>query len=161
MTKKKFVKMLAVDRLAAIRKLAVAVFDTHYAEDMRALWMYMHTGEVSWTAYADMCDAQLLDVARETFGWPAEPVTDSPEQSGRTEFPLIVRTPDVCGGSARLIRTYIPVWGIQRLRTMRMDHAAILNYYPTLTVGDLIQAYAYADAYKEEIDKEILENEDL
>lgn len=74
-------------------------------------------------------------------------------------FPAIVSTPNVCGGSPRLIRTRIPVWLLQHLRRLGMTDARILECYPTLTAGDLVQAWGYADENKADIDKEIEENE--
>lgn len=76
-----------------------------------------------------------------------------------TDFPSVVRTPNVCGGSARLIRTRIPVWLLQQMRVLGFTDAKILECYPTLTAGDLAQAWGYAAAHKAEIDKEIEENE--
>jgi hypothetical protein len=34
-------------------------------------------------------------------------------------FPSVVSTPNVCGGSPRLIRTRIPVWLLQQMRVFR------------------------------------------
>lgn len=75
------------------------------------------------------------------------------------EFPYVVRTPGVCGGSARLIRTRIPVWLFQQMRQLGFTEAKILESYPTLTASDLVQAWGYAAAHQAEIDKEIEENE--
>jgi uncharacterized protein (DUF433 family) len=74
-------------------------------------------------------------------------------------FPSVVRTPTVCGGSPRLIRTRIPVWLLQHLRQRGFSEAKILASYPTLTAGDLVQAWGYVAAHKAEIDREIEENE--
>jgi uncharacterized protein (DUF433 family) len=74
-------------------------------------------------------------------------------------FPSIVRTPDVCGGSPRLIRTRIPIWVLQQMRQLGFSDPKILESYPTLTEGDLAQAWGYVAAHKEQIDKEIEENE--
>lgn len=74
-------------------------------------------------------------------------------------FPSVVRTPNVCGGSARLIRTRIPIWLLQQMRVLGFTDAKILESYPTLTASDLAQAWGYVDANKAEIDKEIEENE--
>jgi uncharacterized protein (DUF433 family) len=75
------------------------------------------------------------------------------------DFPSVVSTPNVCGGSPRLIRTRIPIWLLQHLRQMGFSEANILASYPTLTAGDLVQAWGYVAAHKAEIDKEIEENE--
>jgi uncharacterized protein (DUF433 family) len=75
------------------------------------------------------------------------------------DFPSVVSTPGVCGGSPRLIRTRIPVWLLQHMRQSGFSEAKILESYPTLTAGDLVQAWGYAAAHKAEIDREIEENE--
>lgn len=75
------------------------------------------------------------------------------------DFPSVISTPNVCGGSPRLIRTRIPVWLLQHLRRLGLSDAKILECYPTLTASDLAQAWGYAAAHKDEIDKEIEDNE--
>jgi uncharacterized protein (DUF433 family) len=75
------------------------------------------------------------------------------------DFPSIISTPNVCGGSPRLIRTRIPVWLLQHMRRLGLSDAKILECYPMLTASDLAQAWGYAAAHKMEIDKEIEENE--
>ena len=76
------------------------------------------------------------------------------------ETPAIVKTPDVCGGAARIIRTRIPVWTLQRLRQLGMSEAEILRSYPTLRAVDLVQAWIYADGHPDEIEQQIRENEE-
>ena len=71
----------------------------------------------------------------------------------------VVKTPNVCGGSARLIRTRIPIWVLERMRQVGFTEANILESYPTLTASDLVQAWGYVAVYSEEIQKEIRENE--
>src|SRR5271163_3012419 len=75
------------------------------------------------------------------------------------DFPSVVSTPNVCGGSPRLIRTRIPIWVLQRMRQLQFSDAKILSCYPTLTAVDLVQAWGYVAMHKAEIDKEIEENE--
>jgi uncharacterized protein (DUF433 family) len=75
------------------------------------------------------------------------------------EFPSVVSTPNVCGGSPRLIRTRIPIWLLQQMRNLGFSEAKILESYPTLTASDLTQAWGYVSAHKAEIEKEIEENE--
>lgn len=77
----------------------------------------------------------------------------------RPEFPSVISTPNVCGGSPRIIRTRIPVWLLQHLRQLGFSEAKSLTSYPTLTASDLNQAWKYVAAHRSEIDKEIAENE--
>lgn len=73
-------------------------------------------------------------------------------------FPGIEKTPNVCGGSACIIRTRIPVWSIVEYRQMGVGKEKLLVNFPTLRAQDLANAWAYYDANKEEIDAEIAEN---
>jgi uncharacterized protein (DUF433 family) len=75
------------------------------------------------------------------------------------DFPSLVSTPNVCGGSPRLIRTRIPVWVLERMRQLGFSESKSLASYPTLTAADLVQAWGYVALHKAEIDKEIEENE--
>ncbi len=76
------------------------------------------------------------------------------------QFAGILKTPDVCGGSARIIRTRIPVWSIERMRQLGMTEIDILRSYPTLKAVDLVQAWSYADAHRSEIEDDIRANEE-
>lgn len=74
-------------------------------------------------------------------------------------FPSIVSTPGVCGGSARFIRTRIPVWTVERMRQLGITESEILRSYPTLRAADLVQAWTYADQHRADIEQAIRENE--
>ena len=73
--------------------------------------------------------------------------------------PVIVSAPGVCGGAARIVRTRIPVWTLERLRQLGVSEAEILRSYPSLKAVDLVQAWAYADGNRDEIERQIRENE--
>ena len=75
-------------------------------------------------------------------------------------FPGIENTPGVCGGEARIIRTRIPVWVLEQARRLGVNEAELLRSYPALRAEDLTHAWAYVRAHREEIDREILENEE-
>jgi uncharacterized protein (DUF433 family) len=72
----------------------------------------------------------------------------------------VVRTPGVCGGSARIIRTRIPVWLLEQYRRLGMSEGELLRAYPSLRAIDLVEAWRYADSRAEEMDREIRENEE-
>lgn len=74
-------------------------------------------------------------------------------------FPSIVSTPDVCGGAARLIRTRIPIWTLERMRQLGVSEADILKSYPNLQAVDLVQAWSYANRNRDEIEQAIARNE--
>jgi uncharacterized protein (DUF433 family) len=71
----------------------------------------------------------------------------------------ISKTPDVCGGDACIDKTRIPVWLLVSLRNQGSSDAELLEFYPQLSAADLVNAWAYADAYPNEIEQVIRENE--
>lgn len=74
--------------------------------------------------------------------------------------PGIFKTPGVCGGSACVGRTRIPVWGLEAYRRLGATDAWFLENYPTLTAEQLAQAAAYARANPAEMDEEIRANDE-
>lgn len=68
--------------------------------------------------------------------------------------------PGVCGGSARIIRTRIPVWLLEALRRNGRKESELLADYPSLTAEDLANAWNYARNHREEMDREIAANGD-
>lgn len=75
-------------------------------------------------------------------------------------FPGIESAPDVCGGEARIVRTRIPVWVLEQAKRLGVTEADLLRSYPTLRAEDLVHAWAYARAHREEIERQIRENEE-
>jgi uncharacterized protein (DUF433 family) len=75
-------------------------------------------------------------------------------------FPGIELNPGVCGGEACIMRTRIPVWTLEQARRLGISEADILRSYPTLRAADLVNAWNYVDKHREEIDREIRENEE-
>ena len=73
-------------------------------------------------------------------------------------FPGIEKTPGVCGGSACIIRTRIPVWSLVAFKKLGLSDDGLLENYPSLRRQDLINAWNYYLASSEEIDREIREN---
>ncbi|HEX5445881.1 MAG TPA: DUF433 domain-containing protein [Pirellulales bacterium] len=75
-------------------------------------------------------------------------------------FPGIESAPAVCGGEPCIVRTRIPVWVLERARQLGSNEAELLRAYPTLRAQDLVNAWAYVDGHREEIARQIVENED-
>ena len=75
-------------------------------------------------------------------------------------IPEIEKTENVCGGSARIAGTRIPVWQLVAARDLGASEAQLLLDYPSLRAEDLVNAWSYARAHREEIEAEIRENED-
>ena len=73
-------------------------------------------------------------------------------------YPGIEKTPNVCGGSACIIRTRIPVWTLVSFKKLGTNDAILLASYPSLRQQDLNNAWAYYKANKKEIDIDIKEN---
>lgn len=59
-----------------------------------------------------------------------------------------------------MVRTRIPVWSLESYRRLGWTEGRILENFPTLRAADLVNAWAYADAHRDEIDRAIRENEE-
>jgi len=71
----------------------------------------------------------------------------------------IEKTAGVAGGAACVVQTRIPVWILENYRRLGWTEAKILANYPGLRAADLVHAWEYVDAHRQEIDEEIRENE--
>jgi uncharacterized protein (DUF433 family) len=69
------------------------------------------------------------------------------------------KTPGVCGGDACIGNTGIPVWSQVCERRLGASDAIILESFPDRTVVDLVNPWVDADAYPEEIEQTIREND--
>ena len=75
------------------------------------------------------------------------------------DVPGIESRPDVCGGDPCIVRTRIPVWVLVQARNLGTSEADLLRAYPALRAEDLANAWAYERAHREEIERQIRENE--
>ena len=75
------------------------------------------------------------------------------------DWPGIEKNEGVAGGAACIVRTRIPVWTLESYRRKGWSEAQILSNYDSLRASDLVNAWAYADANKTEIDRAIETNE--
>lgn len=69
----------------------------------------------------------------------------------------INKTPGVCGGDACVGNTRIPVWLILSLRRQGAKDVEILQLYPQLSAADLVNSWIYGEAYSEEIETALKE----
>ena len=74
--------------------------------------------------------------------------------------PGIESTPGVCGGDPCIIRTRIPLWVLERGRQLGSSEADLLRAYPALRAQDLVNAWAYVDLHRDEIERQIHENDE-
>jgi uncharacterized protein (DUF433 family) len=74
-------------------------------------------------------------------------------------FPGIESIPGVCGGEPCITRTRIPVWVLEQARRLGVNESELLRSYPTLRAEDLSHAWAYVRSHRDEIEKQIQENE--
>jgi uncharacterized protein (DUF433 family) len=72
-----------------------------------------------------------------------------------TPWQGINKTADLMGGEACIRDTRIPVWLLVSYLRMGVSEAKILDNYPTLTATDLVNAWSYASANPDEIDRAI------
>ena len=75
-------------------------------------------------------------------------------------WPGVERIPDVAGGEACIVRTRIPVWALENYCRLGWNEATILENYPMLRAADLVNAWAYADAHRQEIEQAIRSNDE-
>ncbi len=75
-------------------------------------------------------------------------------------FPGIESRPNVCGGEPCIVRTRIPVWLLVQARQAGTSDSELLRSYPALRAEDLAEAWAYYDSHREEIERQILDNEE-
>ncbi|NET59699.1 MAG: DUF433 domain-containing protein [Symploca sp. SIO2E6] len=73
----------------------------------------------------------------------------------------VSKTPGVVGGDACIAKTRIPVWSLVNYRRIGASDAQILEAFPHLSAADLVNAWAYAEAYPEEIEQAIRENDEV
>ncbi len=71
----------------------------------------------------------------------------------------IEKTSGVSGGEACIVRTRIPIWTLENYRRLGWTEASILENFPSLRAVDLVNAWAYADAHMEEMNKVISANQ--
>jgi uncharacterized protein (DUF433 family) len=74
-------------------------------------------------------------------------------------IPEIEKTEGVCGSSARIVGTRIPIWLLVEASDLGASEAPLLKDYPGLQAEDLANAWSYARAHHDEIEAEIRENE--
>lgn len=74
-------------------------------------------------------------------------------------FPGIESISGVSGGEPCIVRTRIPVWVLAQARKLGASEADLLRSYPTLRAEDLVNAWAYSRSHRDEIDRQIQENE--
>ena len=75
------------------------------------------------------------------------------------QLPGIDFDPRVCGGSARIAGSRIPVWSLESWSRLGAGNEEILRNYPSLQLSDLVNAWQYVARHPQEIDREIKENE--
>ena len=71
----------------------------------------------------------------------------------------ISKKPDRCGGDACIRESRITVWGLAAYRRLGMSDDKILQAVQGLTQSDLECAWAYVAEHRDEIDRDIRENE--
>lgn len=67
----------------------------------------------------------------------------------------IEKTPDVCGGDARVGGTRIPVWLLVAYRRDGLTDRQILEAYPDLTLASLSAAWWYYAEHRGEVEATI------
>ena len=82
-----------------------------------------------------------------------------PSPSDSIDARAVTKSEGVCGGRARLVGTRIPVWVIAVLARQGGSLEEIQRAYPSLSSDDVAVALAYANAFPEEIQTDICDQE--
>jgi uncharacterized protein (DUF433 family) len=67
--------------------------------------------------------------------------------------------PAIAGGDPCIVRTRIPVWTLVRGRQLGASEAELLRSFPALRAEDLVHAWRYYEAHRDEIERQIRDNE--
>lgn len=105
---------------------------------------------------AKKLEAQLLSLTQAEKAEAIRILTQSINKSWRG----ITKTPGVMGGDACIAGTRIPVWLMVSYQNQGISDAGILESYPHLSAADLVNVWAYAEAYPEEIKTAIREQDE-
>ena len=100
----------------------------------------------------------MLEVDR-LVAWPASQILQVVVRDIGEAFPGIESNPGVHGGDPCIVRTRIPVWLLEQARRLGASEADLLLDYPSLRAEDLVNAWAYVRAHRDEIDRLIQEHE--
>jgi len=119
----------------------------HRARFVRSFAVEMSLLETAEELLSRMSRAEKAQVLQ----WTARDLGDA--------FPGVESRPDVCGGEPCIVRTRIPVWVLEQARRLGTSEADLLRAFPTLRAEDLANAWAYARSHREEISRQIEENE--
>ena len=74
--------------------------------------------------------------------------------------PYITREKGVCGGRSIVRGTRIPVWSLVKWYKLGMSVEDIIREFPQLSPSQVHDAFSYYYDSKDEIEKDIAENED-
>lgn len=77
---------------------------------------------------------------------------------GKIIFPGVNKRKEICGGSACLSNTRIPVWLVIERLQAKYSISHILAEYPSLTIADIASAKFYYEFNQDEINAEIRED---
>ncbi|WP_013321049.1 DUF433 domain-containing protein [Gloeothece verrucosa] len=102
-------------------------------------------------------EAQLLSLSLSDKAEIVQSLTKTLSMGGKG----ITKTWGVCGGEACIAGTRIAVWLLVEAQQLGITEAQLLQDYPHITAADLVNAWAYADAYPEEIAAAIRANNEI
>jgi uncharacterized protein (DUF433 family) len=102
---------------------------------------------------------QIVSPCEEAIGYNPTTMNKSSTIPVNTE-PAINKTANVCGGSACIRATRIPVWSLALWRRQGVTDLRLLEMYPSITQDDLHAAWLYESSHQDEIDQDIQSNED-
>ncbi|MCX6048358.1 MAG: DUF433 domain-containing protein [Chloroflexi bacterium] len=75
-------------------------------------------------------------------------------------WPGIEKTTNSSGSEAYIANTRIPVWTLESYRRLGWTEAQLLVTFPTLQAVDLVNAWAYVAAHRDEIEEALRAQEE-
>jgi uncharacterized protein (DUF433 family) len=73
---------------------------------------------------------------------------------------FIVHDPGICGGSARIAGTRVPIWTLVEAKNAGASDKQLLEFFPRLTAAKLSAAWSYAEKHSDEIAKDLREQDE-
>lgn len=124
-------------------------------KELTVVPVFMRNGEWAWFQGAPDGFRYILAVEP-----PSGVSTDADADADADRRPpVIVKTPGVADGRARVGGTRVPVWRLARCWYKGQQDVEILRFYPHLSLLDLEAARQYVSANITEIDQDIREND--
>ncbi|MGH9345624.1 MAG: DUF433 domain-containing protein [Vicinamibacterales bacterium] len=114
---------------------------------LQSRWLNMSTVEEAQALLSRMTPAEKAQLLQRV------------AQESRDAYPGIDTIDGVCGGEPVIVGTRVPVWVLEQARRVGSTEPDLLRLYPGVRPEDLASAWAYVRSHRDEIDRQIRDNE--